>query len=74
MLGSMADARDALNAVQQAALSLCCQIWQVLYQTKTLSTAIFSVIILKKTFPIRQWMSFVLLALSVVVVQSQDAK
>ena len=47
---------------------------QVLYQLKTLSTALFTVVLLHKSFRGPQWLSFVLLTLGVVLVQSQDAK
>ena len=46
---------------------------QVLYQTKTITTALFSVVLLGKRFGWRQWLFF-LLAFGVVLVQSQDAK
>jgi len=62
------------NLVFVAISNLSAAAAQVLYQTKTLSTALFSVLILKKAFPLRQWLSFVLLAAGVVLVQSQDAK
>ena len=47
---------------------------QVLYQTKTLSTAFFTVAILGRSFKLIQWLSFVLLGLGVALVQSQDSK
>ena len=47
---------------------------QVLYQLKTLSTAFFTVIILSKRFSWPQWLSFILLTLGVLLVQSEDAK
>ena len=62
------------NLVFVAISNLSAAAAQVLYQTKTLSTALFSVLILKKSFPRRQWLSFVMLAAGVVLVQSQDAK
>lgn len=62
------------NLVFVALTNLSAAAAQVLYQTKTLSTALFSVIILKKTFPLRQWISFAMLAAGVVLVQSQDTK
>ena len=62
------------NLVFVALTNLSAAAAQVLYQTKTLSTALFSVLILKKTFPLRQWISFAMLAAGVVLVQSQDSK
>jgi UDP-sugar transporter A1/2/3 len=47
---------------------------QVLYQTKTLSTALFTVTLLGRTFRVAQWLSFCVLGAGVVLVQSQDAK
>ncbi len=46
---------------------------QVIYQSKTLSTALFSVMLLRKSFSAAQWVSFVLLGAGVVLVQQQDA-
>ncbi len=45
---------------------------QVLYQAKTLSTALFSVLLLRKSFSAAQWVSFVLLGAGVVLVKQQD--
>jgi len=47
---------------------------QVLYQSKTLSTALFSVTLLGKRFKAMQWVSFLLLAVGVALVQNQDSK
>lgn len=47
---------------------------QVLYQLKTLSTAFFTVLLLGRSFVPAQWVSFVLLTVGVVLVQTQDAK
>jgi UDP-sugar transporter A1/2/3 len=47
---------------------------QVLYQSKTLSTALFSVTMLGKRFKALQWASFLLLAIGVALVQQQDSK
>lgn len=45
---------------------------QVIYQSKTLSTALFSVLLLKRRFSPCQWLSFIALGLGVTLVQSQD--
>jgi len=47
---------------------------QVLYQSKTISTALFSVTMLGKRFKAAQWFSFLLLAVGVVLVQQQDSQ
>ena len=62
------------NLIFVAITNLSAAAAQVLYQLKTLSTAFFSVAILRKTFRIPQWISFLLLMVGVVFVQSQDAK
>lgn len=62
------------NLVFIALTNLSAATAQVLYQTKTLSTAVFSVLVLGKSFPARQWLSFVVLVFGVLLVQSQDAK
>ena len=62
------------NLVFLAISNLSAAAAQVLYQLKTLTTALFSVILLGRTFQPSQWASFVLLGLGVVLVQSQDAK
>lgn len=46
---------------------------QVLYQTKTLSTAFWSIVILGKEIGVPQWLSLVLLVLGVVLVQWKDS-
>ena len=62
------------NLVFVAISNLSAAAAQVLYQTKTLSTAAFTVAILGKSFQPIQWASFALLSVGVVLVQSQDAK
>ena len=47
---------------------------QVLTQTKVLWTALFASVLLHKRYSLRQWASFVLLAVGVALVQGQDAK
>lgn len=46
---------------------------QVLYQTKTLSTAFWSIVILGKAIGAPQWLALVLLVLGVVLVQWKDS-
>ena len=62
------------NLVFLAISNLSAAAAQVLYQLKTLTTALFSVLLLGRTFQPSQWASFVLLGLGVVLVQTQDAK
>ena len=62
------------NLVFAAISNLSAAAAQVIYQLKTLTTAVFSVIILGKSFQPVQWASFVMLAFGVILVQSQDAK
>jgi len=62
------------NLVFLAVANLSAAAAQVLYQSKTLSTAFFSVLLLSKKFSLLQWLSFVMLSAGVVLVQSQDAK
>ena len=47
---------------------------QVIYQAKTLSTALFSVIVLGKSFSCEQWVSFAILALGVILVQASSSE
>ena len=56
------------NLVFLAISNLSAAAAQVLYQLKTLTTALFSVILLGRTFQPSQWASFVLLGLGVVLV------
>lgn len=62
------------NLVFVAISNLSAAAAQVLYQLKTLSTAIFTVLLLGRSFKISQWVSFVMLAAGVVLVQSQDGR
>ena len=62
------------NLVFVAISNLSAAAAQVLYQTKTISTALFTVVVLGRSFKPIQWASFVILSLGVVLVQSQDAK
>lgn len=62
------------NLVFVAISNLSAAAAQVLYQLKTLTTALFSVLLLGRSFKPAQWASFLILALGVVLVQSQDAK
>ena len=62
------------NLVFVAISNLSAAAAQVIYQLKTLTTALFSVLLLGKTFLPAQWASFVVLGAGVVLVQSQDAK
>ena len=59
------------NLVFLAISNLSATAAQVLYQTKTLSTAFFTVILLGRSFEKVQWASFMLLSIGVVLVQSQ---
>lgn len=47
---------------------------QILYQSKTLSTAFFSVVILGKRYLAIQWFSFALLSVGVILVKQEDSK
>ena len=47
---------------------------QVLYQSKTLSTALFSVLILGKRYLAVQWFSFLLLSAGVILVEQEVAR
>lgn len=60
------------NLIFLAVSNLSAAAAQVLYQSKTLSTALFSVLLLGRSFLPIQWLSFGLLGLGVVMVQSQD--
>lgn len=62
------------NLVFLAISNLSAAAAQVIYQLKTLTTALFSVLLLGRSFQPSQWASFMLLAMGVVLVQSQDAK
>ena len=62
------------NLIFVAISNLSAAAAQVLYQLKSLSTAFFTVVLLHRTFSPVQWISFVLLTLGVVLVQSEDAK
>ena len=62
------------NLVFLAITHLSAAAAQVLYQLKTLTTALFSVLLLGRSFRLTQWASFALLTVGVVLVQSQDAK
>ena len=62
------------NLIFVAISNLSAAAAQVLYQLKTISTAVFTVLLLGKTFRGPQWLSFFLLTAGVVLVQSQDAK
>lgn len=62
------------NLVFLAISNLSAAAAQVLYQLKTITTALFSVLLLGRSFQPSQWASFVILGLGVVLVQSQDAK
>ena len=62
------------NLVFVAISNLSAAAAQVIYQLKTLTTALFSVLLLNRTFLPAQWASFVVLGGGVVLVQSQDAK
>jgi len=62
------------NLVFIAISNLSAAAAQVLYQLKTLTTALFSVLLLGRSFQPSQWASFVMLGLGVVLVQTQDAK
>ena len=62
------------NLIFLAISNLSAAAAQVLYQMKTLTTALFSVLLLGRSFRPSQWASFALLTMGVVLVQSQDAK
>jgi len=61
------------NLMFVAVYNLSAPAAQVLSQLKTLSTAVFTVLLLKRTFRPPQWLSFVLLMIGVALVQWQDA-
>lgn len=46
----------------------------MIYQAKTLSTALFSVTVLGKSFSCEQWVSFAILALGVILVQASSSE
>lgn len=62
------------NLIFVATSNLSAAASQVLYQLKTLSTALFTVALLGKSFKLPQWVSFGILMAGVVIVQSEDAK
>ena len=62
------------NLVFVALSHLSAAATQVLYQMKTLSTAICTVLLLSKSFKPAQWASFVVLTVGVVLVQGEDGK
>lgn len=62
------------NLVFVAVSNLSAAAAQVLYQCKTISTAIFSVLILGKSYGVAQWFSFLLLGVGVVLVQHEDSR
>ena len=56
-----------------AASHLGAELLQLLYQTKTLSTAIFGVVILSKSLRCNQWMALSVLVVGVVMAQSSQS-
>lgn len=81
--------RDALNILVPALLYLCqtsllyvaltnlsAPIFQVTYQGKLVTTAIVSVVVLKRKYALQQWVSLVVLSLgvSIVLLDEKDAK
>lgn len=65
----------AQNNLQFVAAShLGAELLQLLYQTKTLSTAIFGVVILAKTLRCNQWCALSVLVVGVVMAQSSQSK
>mmetsp|Transcript_39083 Transcript_39083/g.78163 ORF Transcript_39083/g.78163 Transcript_39083/m.78163 type:complete len:401 (-) Transcript_39083:40-1242(-) len=60
------------NLVFIAVSNLSAAAAQVLYQMKTLSTALFTVTVLGRSFLPAQWASFLLLPVGVALVQSED--
>ena len=62
------------NLLYVAAEHLDVGTYQITYQLKILTTAIFAVLILKRTLIKTQWLSLVVLVLGVVLVQLSDAK
>ena len=57
-----------------AATHLGAELLQLLYQTKTLSTAIFGVVILAKQLRCNQWCALMVLVVGVVLAQSSQSK
>mmetsp|Transcript_50290 Transcript_50290/g.163826 ORF Transcript_50290/g.163826 Transcript_50290/m.163826 type:complete len:216 (+) Transcript_50290:610-1257(+) len=62
------------NLVFVAISNLSAAAAQVLYQLKTISTAFFTVLLLRRSFRAAQWVSFLLLMAGVALVQSEDGK
>ena len=62
------------NLLYVAAEHLDVGTYQITYQLKILTTAIFAVLILKRTLIKTQWLSLLVLVLGVVLVQLSDAK
>lgn len=62
------------NLLYVAASNLDVATYQITYQLKILTTAIFAVIILKRQLTKTQWLSLVLLIIGVAMVQLSDAK
>ncbi len=62
------------NLLYVAAGNLDVATYQITYQLKILTTAIFAVIILKKKLIRTQWFSLVILVIGVAMVQLSDAK
>ena len=62
------------NLVFLALSHLSAAVTQGLYQMKTLSTAVCTVLLLSKSFKPAQWASFVVLTVGVVLVQGEDGK
>jgi len=62
------------NLIFLAISNLSAAAAQVLYQMKTVSTAFFTVVLLGRRYKIPQWVSFFMLSVGVILVQSQDAK
>ena len=62
------------NLLYVAAEHLDVATYQITYQLKILTTAIFAVLILKRTLIKTQWLSLVILVFGVVLVQMSDSK
>ena len=62
------------NLLYVAASNLDVATYQITYQLKILTTAIFAVVILKKKLIKTQWLSLVILVAGVAAVQLSDAK